>query len=51
MVITNAGNVCYGLMRLQLGHDLTGFRYGGQPRGLASEAEILACFPELASLA
>jgi len=28
---------------------LTGFRYDGQPRGLASEAEILARFPELAA--
>jgi hypothetical protein len=47
--LTSRQFVRYGLMRLRLGHDLTGFRYGGQPRGLASEAEILARFPELAT--
>jgi len=47
--LTTRQFVRYGLMRLRLGHDLTGFRYGGQPRGLASEAEILARFPELAA--
>jgi transposase len=46
--LTTRQFVRHGLMRLRLGHDLTSFRYGGQPRGLASEAEILARFPELA---
>lgn len=49
--LTTRQFVRYGLMRLDLGHDLTGFRYGGQPRGLATEAEILARFPQLASSA
>ncbi len=39
--------VRYGLMRLQHGNNLTGFTYGGMPRGLASVEEILARFPEL----
>lgn len=47
--LTTRQFVRYGLMRLRLGHDLTSFRYGGQPRGLATEAEILARFPELAT--
>ncbi len=42
------GFVRCGLLRLRLGQDLTGLRYGGQPRGLAFQAEILARFPELA---
>lgn len=46
--LTTRQFVRYGLMRLRLGHDLTGFRYGGQPRGLAPVEEILARFPELA---
>jgi hypothetical protein len=46
--ITSRQFVRYGLLRLQLGHDLTGFTYGGMPRGLASVEEILARFPELA---
>ena len=49
--LTTRQFVRYGLMRLRLGHDLTGFRYGGQPRGLATEAEILVRFPELATQA
>ena len=49
--LTTRQFVRYGLLRLGLGHDLTGFRYGGQPRGLASAAEILARFPELAAQA
>jgi transposase len=39
--LTTRQFVRYGLLRLGLDHNLTGFRYGGQPRGLASEAEIL----------
>lgn len=46
--LTTRQFVRYGLTRMGLGHDLTGFRYGGQPRGLASVEEILARFPELA---
>lgn len=38
-------------MRLRLGRDLSGFTYGGMPRGLASVEEILARFPELAEQA
>ena len=49
--LTTRQFVRYGLMRLRLGHDLTGFHYGGQPRGLASETEILTRFPELATQA
>jgi len=49
--LTTRQFVRYGLMRLRLGHDLTGFRYGGQPRSLATEAEILVRFPELATQA
>lgn len=49
--LTTRQFVRYGLMRLRLGHDLTGFTYGGQPRGLASLEEILARFPELAEQA
>lgn len=48
--LTTRQLVRYGLMRLRLGHDLTGFTYGGQPRGLASVEEILARFPELAEV-
>jgi hypothetical protein len=46
--LTTRPFVRYGLLRLRLGHELTGFRYGGQPRGLAPAQEILARFPELA---
>lgn len=46
--LTTRQFVRYGLMRLRLGDDLTGFTYGGMPRGLASVEEILARFPELA---
>lgn len=46
--LTSRQFVRYGLLRLQLGNDLTGFTYGGMPRGLASVEEILALFPELA---
>jgi hypothetical protein len=37
----------YHLMRLQLGEDLTHFRYGNMPRRIASVAELLAVKPEL----
>jgi transposase len=37
------------LMRLQLGHDLTHFTYGGMPRRIASVEELLAACPELAA--
>ncbi len=43
--------VRYGLLRLRLGQDLKGFRYGGPPRGLASEAKSWPASPELASRA
>lgn len=35
------------LMRLQLGIDLTHFRYGNMPRRIASREEVLAAKPEL----
>lgn len=38
----------YGLLRLRLGNDLTGFTYGGMPRRLASVEEMIALFPDLA---
>lgn len=44
--LTTRQFVRYRLMRLDWGYNLIGFRYGGQPRSLASE--ILARFPELA---
>src|SRR3990172_1441011 len=37
----------YHLMRLQLGDDLTHFRYGHMPRRVASVGELLAMKPEL----
>lgn len=46
--LTSRQFVRYGLLRLGLGNDLTGFTYGGMPRGLASVDEMLARFPELA---
>ncbi|MGC8946893.1 MAG: hypothetical protein ACP5N6_12150, partial [Anaerolineae bacterium] len=46
--LTSRQFVRYGLLRLRLGHDLSGFTYGGKPRGLASVEEILTRFPELA---
>lgn len=49
--LTTRQFVRYGLMRLRLGQDLSGFTYGGMPRGLASVEEILARFPELAEAA
>lgn len=39
----------YHLLRLKLGKDLTRFPYGGMPRALATEAKMLARFPELAA--
>ncbi len=49
--LTSRQFVRYGLLRLQLGHDLKDLTYGGKPRGLAPVDEILALFPELAPLA
>ncbi len=46
--LTSRRFVRYGLLRLGLGNDLTGFTYGGMPRGLASVEEVLALFPDLA---
>ena len=37
----------YHLMRLQLGEDLTHFRYGNMPRRIASVEDVLALKPEL----
>jgi len=49
--LTSRQFVRCGLLRLWLGNDLTGFPYGGRPRGLASVEEILALFPDLAGQA
>jgi hypothetical protein len=46
--LTSRQFVRYGLMRLQLGNNLTTFTYGGMPRGLALVEEMLARFPDLA---
>ena len=46
--LTSRQFIRLGLLRLQLGHDLTKLTYGGKPRGLAPVDEILALFPELA---
>jgi len=40
--------VRYGLLRLRLGNDLTGFPYGGTFRRLASVEEVVALCPDLA---
>jgi hypothetical protein len=37
----------YHLMRLQLGEDLTHFRYGNMPRRVASVDELLKAKPKL----
>lgn len=37
----------YQLMRLQLGENLTHFRYGNRPRRVASVEELLSVKPEL----
>lgn len=44
--LTTAQFIRYGLLRLGLGHDLTGFTYGGMPRRVAPVEEILERFPE-----
>lgn len=46
ILVARPGFVRYGLMRLRLGHGLTGFHYGGQPRDLAFQATIRPCCPE-----
>jgi hypothetical protein len=46
--LTSRQFVRYGLLRLGLGNDLTGFADGGRPHRLASVEEKLARFPELA---
>jgi len=45
--LTSRQFIRYGLLHLQLGEDLRGFTYGGQPRASAPPEEILALFPEL----
>lgn len=45
--LSTAQFVRYGLLRLGLGQDLTGFTYGGKPRRLAPAEEIQERFPEL----
>ena len=49
--LTTRQFVRYHLMRLQLGHDLTHFKYGNMPRRIASVEEVLALKPELRSTA
>jgi transposase len=45
--LTSRQFIRYGLLHLQLGAELRGFTYGGQPRAIAPPEEILALFPEL----
>jgi transposase len=45
--LTTRQFIRYHLMRLQLGEDLTHFRYGNMPRRIASVEEVLALKPEL----
>ncbi len=45
--LTTRQFIRYHLMRLQLGEDLTHFRYGNMPRRVASVEELLAVKPEL----
>ena len=47
--ITTRELVCYHLMHLKLGDDLTAIPYGGRVRPLASVDEVLALHPELKS--
>jgi transposase len=44
--LTTRQFIRYHLMRLQLGEDLTHFRYGNMPRRIASVEELLALKPE-----
>jgi hypothetical protein len=45
--LTTRQFIRYHLMRLQLGEDLTHFRYGNMPRRVASVEELLKVKPEL----
>jgi transposase len=45
--LTTRQFIRYHLMHLQLGEDLTHFRYGNMPRRIASVEEVLALKPEL----
>lgn len=45
--LTTRQFIRYHLMHLQLGDDLTHFRYGNMPRRVASVAELLSVKPEL----
>lgn len=45
--LTTRQFIRYHLMRLQLGEDLTHFRYGNMPRRVASTEELLRVKPEL----
>lgn len=45
--LTTRQFIRYHLMRLQLGEDLTHFRYGNMPRRVASVEELLSVKPEL----
>jgi hypothetical protein len=45
--LTTRQFIRYQLMRLQLGDDLTNFRYGNMPRRVASVDELLKLKPEL----
>ena len=49
--LTTRQFIRYHLMRLQLGKDLTHFRYGNMPRRIASVDEVLALQPDVRSAA